>query len=254
MNPDSSRSPAMVMFDLDNTLATSKQAIDSDMAALVASLLARTCVAVISGGKFEQLEKQVAKELPTDAQLDHLYILPTSGAALYTYDGAWKKRYEESLSEDETSRIESAIEQAVEQTGVIDATTPSYGERIEARGAQVTFSALGQEAPWDAKKVWDPDMVKRRAMQAALLPLLPGYDVKMGGATSIDVTKRGVNKAFGVRKLSEVTDIAIADMLYVGDQLENGGNDAVVKETGIATHAVKDPSETKAFISSVLAA
>lgn len=245
--------PAFVVSDLDNTLAVSKQAIDPEMAQLFTELLKRTRVAIVSGGTFEQLTKQIANQLPENVVLEHLYFLPTSGASLYTYEGGWKKKYEETLSEDETTRIEDAIEEAIEATGIINTATPAYGERVEARGAEVTFSALGQEAPAEEKEAWDPDMSKRHTLQAALVHLLPGFDIKLGGSTSIDITKRGVNKAFGIRKLSEQTDTAIADMIYIGDQLQNGGNDEAVKETGIVTHAVQDPSETKEFIRKLLA-
>ncbi len=245
--------PQFIMFDLDNTLAVSKQPIDAEMASILANLMRRTRVGIISGGGLEQLEKQVAAQLPPHADMQRLYLQPTSGAALYTFDGMWKKKYEESLSDDEVRRIEDAIETAVQETGVVDTATPSYGERTESRGAEVVFSALGQQAPWEKKKLWDPEMKKRHLLQDALIHLLPGFEVKIGGSTSIDVTKRGVNKAFGVRKISELFDIAIGDMLYVGDQLSNGGNDEVVKETGIATHAVSGPDETKQFITNLLA-
>jgi len=243
---------SIFVFDLDNTLALSKGPIDTEMALLICRLLEKTHIAIISGGKFEQIRDQVAAQLPPTAHLEHLVILPTSGAAMYTYEHEnWKLRYEERLSEEDVARIEDALEQAVQETGVIDAHTPSYGERIEFRGAEVTFSELGQQAPIPEKLAWDPDMTKRRLLRDAAAKRLPGYDVKLGGSTSVDITKHGVNKAFGIRKLSEYLDIPIADMLYIGDQLSNGGNDEVVKETGIATRAVKDPDETKAFINSL---
>jgi phosphomannomutase len=251
MNPTLSPFSVFV-FDLDNTLALSKGPIDTEMAVLLSRLLEKTRVAVISGGKFEQIRDQVAEQLPPTAHLEHLAILPTSGAALYTYEGnTWKLRHEERLSEEDIARIEDALEQAIQETAVVDERTPSHGERIENRGAEVTFSALGQQAPIPEKLAWDPDMSKRRLLRDAVAKRLPGYDVKLGGSTSVDTTKRGVNKAFGIRKLSEYIDIPIADMLYIGDQLSEGGNDEVVKETGIATRSVKNPGEAKEFINSL---
>jgi phosphomannomutase len=32
-----------------------------------------------------------------------------------------------------------------------------WGELIEDRGSQITFSAIGQQAPLEEKKRWDPD-------------------------------------------------------------------------------------------------
>jgi HAD superfamily hydrolase (TIGR01484 family) len=246
--------PRLVAFDLDGTLAASKQPIEPSMAALLARLLAATNVAVTSGGKFEQLRAQVADQLPADANLASLFILPTSGAALFKYQhNAWQKEYEEALTPEETAAITAALEAGARATGVIDFDAPSYGPRIEARGAQVSLSALGQQAPIAEKKAWDPSHEKRRALRAAIAPLLPDYDVKVGGATTIDVTKHGVNKAYGIRQLSERLGIPVAAMLYAGDELSEGGNDEAVKETGIETRAVADPADTEKFIAALIA-
>lgn len=245
--------PRVVMFDIDKTLARSKQAIAPSMAELLAALLSRTKVAVVSGGKLEQFTKQIVDRLPESADLSSLYLLPTSGAALYVRDGReWRPVYEERLTDEEARRIEDALRQGAEETKVIDFALPAYGERIEYRGAQVTLSALGQEAPIEEKEVWDPTGEKHDRVRAAVAALLPGYDVKRGGSTSIDVTKRGVNKAFGVRKLAGHLGIPIEDMLYVGDALYPGGNDEVVKESGVRTEAVTGPEATEAVITRLL--
>jgi len=245
--------PRTVFFDLDGTLAQSKQPIEPVMADLLSRLLSRTKVAVTSGGKLQQLASQIADQMPADARRENLYFLPTSGAALFRWNGAWQNVYEESLAQDEQERIAAAIREAAEKTGIIDFASASYGERIELRGAQVTLSALGQQAPIEEKKAWDPTHEKRQALRAAIAERLPDYDVKVGGASSVDVTKKGVNKAYGIRQFSDRFSIAIADMLYVGDELSSGGNDSVVIETGIPTHAVKDPADTARLIESLLA-
>ncbi len=246
--------PECIIFDLDNTLAESKQPLDSEMANLLASLLARTCIAVASGGKREQLQKQVADRLPQTAKKEHLYLLPTSGAALYTYQkGEMKCVYEETLSAQERDTIIQALQRASRETAIIDFTQPSYGERIEFRGAQVSLSALGQEAPLEEKKKWDPDRARREKLRAALTPLLPAYEIRLGGTTTIDITKKGVDKAYGVTRLAHHLSLPLSRMLYVGDELGPHGNDEVVIHTGIPTRAVKNPQETKIFISSLLA-
>ncbi len=258
--------PKLIIFDLDGTLAESKQPLTLEMAALVAQLLAATRVAVISGGAFAQFLKQVVSMLPIDANLTNLYILPTSGAALYEYDpstsldftrdkslgASWKKIYEERLSEKDKDTVETAMRAAAQETGLIDFSKPAYGERIEYRGGQVTISALGQNAPLALKKEWDPDHAKRHELREAIAKRLPQFSVGIGGATSIDVTKRGVDKAYGLHKLCERLGIAESDALYVGDELEKGGNDEAVYKTDAQTKAVANPAETAIFIKSML--
>lgn len=245
----------LVIFDLDGTLAESKQPLTREMAVLVEKLLVVTRVAVISGGALEQFLKQVVGQLSRAANLANLYILPTSGAALYEFrDGGWDKVYEERLSEKEASTIESAMKAAAAETGIIDFSEPSYGERIENRGGQVTMSALGQQAPIVEKKAWDPTHEKRHALQKNIAERLPEFSVGIGGATTIDVTKRGIDKAYGIRKLCERLGVSEPDALYVGDELEAGGNDEAVYKTNVPTHAVANPAETAQLIESLLTA
>lgn len=247
--------PKLVMFDLDGTLAESKQLLTSEMAALLAQLLTATRVAVISGGALPQFLKQIVAELPPGTNLTNFYLLPTSGAALYEYtDGTWKKIYEERISEEEAKIVEAAMREAAIETGLIDFSKPAYGERIEYRGAQVTLSALGQQAPIDEKKAWDPDHAKRYALRAKISERLPElkFSASMGGATSIDVTKRGIDKAYGIRKLCERLGILESEALYIGDELKAGGNDEVVYKTDVQVRPVESPVDTMKIIISFL--
>jgi phosphomannomutase len=241
------------MFDLDKTLARSKENVNKSMAFLLAELSTRTKVAIISGGRREQLEEQVVDQLPPSANITNIYLLPTSGGQLLTYEEReWVKVYAEELTIEEADRVEEAIEQGVCDTGLVDLSTPSHGPRMENRGSEIAFSALGQHAPITEKEAWDKKDTKRKALRDAIAKLLPEYDVKIGGSTTIDVTKHGINKAYGVRKLAEYLSIEIANMLYVGDALYPGGNDEIVKETGIKTQEVCDPDETENVIRSLL--
>ena len=243
----------LIIFDLDGTLAESKQAITSEMAEQVAKLLTETRVAIISGGALSQFLKQVVALLPVDSNLVNLYLLPTSGAALYEFENDnWKKIYEERLSEKDKDIIETAMRDAVKETGLINFKDQSWGERIEYRGGQVTISALGQQAPIKLKKTWDPDHTKRHALRDAIAERLPKYSVSIGGVTSIDVTKKGIDKAYGIHQLCERLGIAEAESLYIGDELESGGNDEAVYKTAVQTKGVASPSDTERLIKELL--
>ena len=94
------------------------------------------------------------------------------------------------------------------------------GTILEDRGSQITFSALGQEAPLDAKRAWDPTGEKKAALRDAVAPLLPDLEVRSGGSTSVDITLKGVDKAYGMKRLAEMTGIALEEMIFVGDRLD----------------------------------
>jgi HAD superfamily hydrolase (TIGR01484 family) len=244
----------LIIFDLDGTLTESKQPLMGGMALSVAKLLAVTKVAVISGGALSQFLKQVVSQLPIDANLANLYLLPTSGAALYEFQNDdWKKIYEERLSEKEKDTIDTSMRAAAAETGLIDFSEPAWGERIEYRGGQVSMSALGQQAPVTLKKAWDPNHAKRRALQANIAERLPDFSVRYGGSTTIDVTRRGIDKAYGIRKLCERIGIPESEALYIGDELESGGNDEAVYKTAVQTKSVKNPTETERLIESIIA-
>ncbi len=241
----------LIVFDLDGTLAESKGALDSETAALLSALLSFIKVAVISGGDWPQFEKQLLSHLPRDAALAKLSLLPTCGTKFYRYEDGWQKLYSEDFSDAEKAKIVASLTQAVASAGYDVKHT--WGEVTQDRGSQITFSALGQQAPIEDKKLWDPDFSKRKRIKALLDPLLPEFSVHLGGATSIDVTKPGIDKAYGIRKLKETLCIGIPDMIYIGDAIFPGGNDYPAKQAGALCICVRDPNETKRVIETIIA-
>lgn len=241
----------LIAFDLDGTLAQSKTAIDAEMAGLLRSLLRVAQVAIISGGNWAQFEKQVLSSLPEDTNLNYLSILPTCGTKYYQHSGDWKQLYAENFTIVEKNKIFKALKDAVKTSGL--SKEKIWGEQIEDRGSQITFSALGQQAPLEAKKGWDPDFAKRKIIKEKLDHSLSEFSVQMGGATSIDVTKPGIDKAYGIQKLHQRLKIAINEMVFIGDALFEGGNDYPARKTGVTCISVKDPQETKKVIEVIIA-
>jgi phosphomannomutase len=241
----------LVAFDLDGTLAESKQPLQEPMGEALADLLEVAHVAVISGGDWPQFEKQVASRLPERADRTKLWLMPTTGTKLYRFDDAWRAVYAELFEEDEKQKILKAFDESLEATGFVPEQT--WGERIEDRGSQITFSALGQEAPIDAKHSWDPDFAKRKVIQADLRQRLPGLSINMGGATSIDITREGVDKAYGLKKLNEASGIALDKMMFIGDAIFPGGNDYPAEQLGLDVVKVKNVDGTLAAIAGIVA-
>lgn len=238
----------VIIFDLDGTLAESRQAPDQEMATLLATLLEKYIVAVISGGAFSQFEKQLLATLHlTEEQKKNLYIFPTSGAVLYRWNGTkWELHYEERFDDEEVQKITAAIVEVMHELDI--KTEERFGTQIENRGTQVTFSGLGKDAPLELKYPWDPDQKIRTTMRDKLITLLPDFEINIGGTTSIDITKKSVNKTFAIRRFADYLHIPIEQMIFIGDALYPGGNDAVVKETGIETISVAAVKDTKNVI------
>jgi phosphomannomutase len=241
----------LVVFDLDGTLAPSKAAPDAEMSALLHELLAIVKVAVISGGDWAQFKAQLLAGLPNDECLTNLSLLPTCGTQFFEYAGGWKKLYSEDLTAEEKTKIISSLDQAIKSNGL--ESDRVWGEVIEDRGSQVTLSALGQQAPLLEKEHWDPDFAKRKRVKATLDTLIPEFSVRMGGATSIDVTKPGIDKGYGIRKLRDVLGIPIIEMIFIGDALFPGGNDYPAQQAGVVSIPVRGPAETKLVIRAIAA-
>ncbi|WP_258566673.1 HAD-IIB family hydrolase [Leucobacter luti] len=291
--------PRLVAFDLDDTLAPSKSPVEPRMLEVFARLLARTNVAVISGGNFEQFESQLLTRLADAAAasraagsaedaatgdaaagdaaagdaateravaaagsassasvidetaLSRLHLLPTCGTRYERREhGAWATVYREHLSEVERDSALIALREEAARLGLWE--SEPWGEILEDRGSQVTFSALGQRAPVAAKHAWDPDGVKKNALRAAVAARLPELEVRSGGSTSVDITRRGIDKAYGMRKLEEHTGISLDEMLFVGDRLDPDGNDYPVLALGVTCHAVTGWEDTVAFLDELL--
>ena len=186
-----------------------------------------------------------------DQRLVSLFLLPTCGTKFYRYESGWKLLYAENFTDEEKEKVVRSLKQVIESSAF--KVHETWGEVIEDRGSQITFSALGQRAPIEEKENWDPDFAKRKKMKALLDELIPEFSVRLGGTTSVDVTKPGIDKAYGIHKLRDTLGIAIQEMMFIGDALFPGGNDYPAKEAGVVSIQVRDPEEAKRVIEAITA-
>lgn len=241
----------LIVFDLDGTLAKSKQKIEKAMADLFCELLKNKKVAVISGGDFEQFKKQLLSNLSCNKLFENLYLFPTNSTAFYKYKEGWNEVYKENLSSLEKNNILSALKKAFYEVGY---TPPqkTYGVQIEDRDTQITFSALGQDAPLEKKREWNEKKDIREKLIEEIEKHLHGFEIRSGGLTSIDITKEGIDKAYGIRKIKESLDISIKSMAFIGDALTHDGNDYPAATTGIQSINTSNTKETREIIKKII--
>lgn len=239
----------LIAFDLDGTLAPSKSKLLPRMATLLNELLTKYQVCVISGGKYELFQRQVLTQLTDDPELlKKLHLMPTSGTRYYDFSPTakqWQLKYAEDFTPEQKAEIIAALDTGLDESGYRAAKT--YGQVIEDRDSQITLSILGQEIVAELgdegvriKEEWDPDGTKKLKIRALVAPKIPNFEVRAAGATSIDVTKPGVDKAYGMRKLMAATGLKESDILFLGDKIMEGGNDYPVEQMGIDCIAVKN--------------
>lgn len=82
--------------------------------------------------------------------------------------------------------------------------------------------------------------------------MIPEFEVRVGGSTSIDVTKPGIDKAYGIKKLIESLAVTKKDVIFIGDRLTKGANDYPVKAMGVDCLEVSRWQDTALVIQTIL--
>jgi len=248
-----------IAFDLDGTLAESKQPLDKEMAVLLKKLLKHKKVIIISGGSFGQFEKQFLPYLDiTETEKDlysNLILLPTSGSLCYQFDVQkkdWQVTNKEEMPKEIKEKIFSTIKDFIENNSYGIKPYKEGDQVLEDRGTQITLSALGQNAPIEEKIKWDKDQEKRQAIKKILESKLPEVSFSIGGATSIDILPKGFDKAEGLKKFLEKEKMKKEDLFFVGDAIFPGGNDYSPLLEGFDCQKVSGPAETKKIIQTFL--
>lgn len=250
----------LIVFDLDGTLARTKTAMDQEMASLLAQLLKVKPIAVIGGGKYSIFQMQLLDELKAPkALLKNLYLFPTTATAFKVYKNGWKTIYELKLSSKDVKKIKNSFEKVFKDLGY-EHPKKTYGELIEDRGTQVSFSVFGQDVvkvlgeegirmkeEW--KKKYTPVKMK---IAKHLSKYLPEFEVRAAGFTTIDVTQKGIDKAYGLKQIEQHLHFKIKDMVFIGDAIFPGGNDYAVTKTKVDYIAVSGPEEAKKVIRQIL--
>jgi hypothetical protein len=238
----------MIVFDLDWTLAPSKWQMDNEMVELFKKLLSKYKVWVISGWDYSQFQKQIVPFLGDDEKLlSNLYLCPTCSTKMYLYENwEWIKKYSLDFSPDEKKYIIDVLNKAIDDLELRPEKT--WWELIEDRWTQITYSALWQQAPLEVKHTWDPEFEKRKKIRNYLLKDLQNYNILIGWATSIDITRAWVDKAYWVKKLSEFSWISLDEMIFVWDAVFPGGNDYPPLEIWVTSKRVFSVDDTKSYI------
>ncbi len=238
-------------FDIDGTLAQSKQKISRKMSKLLSDLSQDNRVAILSGASIEQITNQVIKRCK-NINLQNVYLLPTSGSALFVNKkGKWRKIYSHSIKKKYIAKFEKEIKKAFKEAGV-KIPSKNYGPRLEYRDSQITYSVFGQNAPVKIKSGWDEDGSKRRKVAEILRQNCPEFDIAVGGTNSLDINLKNIDKAYGINKLCDYLKTSAEKCIFVGDAIFVDGNDYSVIKSNINTILTSGPDQTKKVISDFL--
>jgi len=239
--------PKAFIFDLDGTLTPTRELMGEENANIICELLKKgSTIVVISGSVLSQFIDRFINRLSCIKEFPHkIYLLPTNGAQMYLWDGKKPiQLYKEVLSRGDKKKITRELAALVERYPNWF-PKETYGPRIDDRETQISIAGLGLDAPRPLKEKWDPDHAKRDILAHELIPKLEEFTVVIGGTTTIDVTKKGIDKAFGIFKFLDHANLTPKDAIFIGDGIFPGGDDYGVLRSGVKGIAVNNHTEIK---------
>lgn len=245
-------------FDIDGTLAGSYDAIDSAVGDMLCSLLQKgKQVVFVSGRRFSSadaifgdIEHKVIKQLPCfDAYATAVHAIASGGAHMLEYkDGTWRDVFRKGMTDKDIALLIDAYEQALPKALVAGDPALAHKSRhvnkdnLMLSCTSIEPTEVGADRSRDG---WDDDYEKRRRIIQEMQVHIPHdrFDIRIGGGTTLDISMKGVNKKTALEAFFVHTGCKKEETVFIGDGFGKGGNDEVVKETGIATVEVRDPDE-----------
>lgn len=203
-----------LFFDMDKTIAPAREPMLPEMRELLGAL--PHDLVIVSGSLVDQIAYQT-QQLPA-------YYLGVNGNHATTVENSelWRNP---DLSSEEKAEIQAHIDAICAQ---LDHELNNDWHPIEDRGAQITFSPIGNTAPVEHKRTYDPDREKRERWLRDIPFSSENIMARIGGSTSIDYIPRDRHKGANVRKLIDDRGWDPEDCVYIGDGLYPGGNDELV--------------------------
>ena len=239
------------IFNLNGTLTEAKAKIDVEMLDLLKKLITQgNYIGIMTGSSWKALQHQIVYQIPEADQylLNFIYPLTSNGNAMYSHWSryGWIPEYETGLSDNDHTRVKHALNK------ISVCRDKCYGKQIEYFVGQYTFAAMGHNAPIHEKLGYDLDRSKRKEIASHLAKELYDFEVYVSGTSSIDIVKRGMNKKFGIDKLMARVRASKGDVMYIGNEIFEGGADSLVQDMGLNNYAVSSVKETKEFIRKVV--
>lgn len=202
-----------LFFDMDKTIAPPRQPILEDMFTLLDSL--PQDIVIVSGQEVDKI----------GWQSNYLRSFTLGQNGNHATDLEDSELWNIPLTKEEQAEILSHVEQLM---SLLDEKPLEEYKPVENRGAQITFSPIGNVAPVDLKMKYDPDRKKRDALLEAVPFESENLVVKIGGSTSLDYIHKDRHKGTNVAKLIEMMGWNKDECVYYGDGLYPGGNDEAV--------------------------
>lgn len=209
----------LVAFDLDGTLTQHKTKLSEENKAVLDALGEKYKLLMAGAGMCHRIFNQM-NQYPID-------ILGNYGLQYAEYNPETKDI--EIVCNAVLPCDRESVEKRVTELRQRYGYTEYAGKNVEFHASGcVTIPLLGTEAKQEDKLAFDPDRLKRRKIYAEVKELFSDYIVFVGGSSSFDMAPAPYNKAYALSKYCEERGIAHDEVVYVGDDYGEGGNDESV--------------------------
>lgn len=242
----------IIVFDMDGTLTKSKSKADDEMISLLERLSNKYKVSVISGWNFSQFKLQFIDYLdPKKVLLNNFYLFPTNGTKMFYYENNnFVEKYSEDFTKEEVLKIETVFNKAIIDLDLMP--KKQYWPLLDNRWWQITYAAMWLDCPYEIKSVWDKDFKIRLRIREYIKDDLKDFSLWVAWTASIDITRKWIDKAYGIKKIIENLSIKKHEILFIWDALLKWWNDYPVKEFWVECVEVSSVEDTKKIIKTLI--
>ena len=238
----------IIVADVDETICESCTEISREMAQQIDCMVkAGYQFAFISGTPIPELKRMISGRLT-----EQHHLLGNNGTNYVACSGGvFNQIYNYPFNSEEKREIIAAFEKLITAEHLISLT--SKEDQLQDRGSQITLSILGRTAPKQLKAQYDPEGQIRVKFIAFLQKHLSPekYNIKIGGTTSIDITRTGQDKAFGLKNFLDYHHYSSSQVIFFGDKIYPCGNDYEISKI-VDSLAVKNPADTLDKLKTIL--
>ena len=206
-------------MDLDGTLTQHKTLLSEEQREVLQKLAKKYKLLMVGAGMCRRIFNQM-NGFPID-------IIGNYGMQYAEYDPDTKDIdiVIDEHRECDRESVESRVSMLREKHGF----TEFAGDSVEYHSSGcVTFAILGTKAAQEDKLAFDPDRSKRRAIYDEVKEVFSDYTVFVGGSSSFDMAPFPFDKAYALSKYCAERGIAHDEVVYIGDDYGEGGNDESV--------------------------
>lgn len=208
----------VIAFDLDGTLTQHKSKLEPQNLELLQKLSQKYKLLMVGAGQCQRIFDQM-DHFPID-------IIGNYGMQYARYNaGALEYVRNDSVPFGDKASIEARVTKLRQEHGFKE----FKGDNVQYHPSGcITFPILGTNADLADKLAFDPDRSKRRAFYDEVVELFSDYVVFVGGSSSFDMAPKPYNKYYALDLYCEENGLTHDQVVYVGDDYGQGGNDESV--------------------------